>query len=275
MNLDPSPLDQLTLDEGWHVLHVFYHVDHANWSVLSDPEQLQAKTDLTLLAQEIRTHPETQLIVCSVVSPKADIGCVLITPDLQDLNEFEKRLTQSLGPDILTPVFSHVSMTTGDPYLETTEEHGNALVKTGLAEGSNAYRNAIAEFEKRIERTEKDRLYPQLPDWPVFGFYSYCMRRATEANWFTLGESKQRQLMNSESETRREFNGKVKQLTTASIGLDDAEWAVTLFALNSAELNSLVTRLRSNEASAVYAEFGEFYLGIQLPLDELFRRVGI
>lgn len=275
MNLDPAPLDQLTLDEGWHVLHVFYHVDHANWSILSDSEQLQAKTDLTLLAQEIRTHPDTQLIACSIVSPKADIGCVIATPDLQDLNEFEKRLTQSLGPDILTPVFSHVSMTTRDPYLETTEEHGKTLIKSGLADGSNAYRNALEEFEQRAQRAEKDRLYPQLPDWPVFGFYSYCMRRSAEGNWFTIGEAKQRELMSVEAETRREFAGKVKQLTTASIGLDDAEWAVTLFALDSAELNKLVTQLRSNEASAVYAEFGEFYLGIQLPLDELFRRVGI
>jgi chlorite dismutase len=33
--------------------------------------------------------------------------------------------------------------------------------------------------------------------------------------------------------------------------------------------------MRFDEVSARYAEFGDFLIGIQLPLDELFRRVGI
>jgi hypothetical protein len=31
--------------------------------------------------------------------------------------------------------------------------------------------------------------------------------------------------------------------------------------------------MRFDEVSAAYADFGEFYIGIQLPLDELFRRL--
>jgi chlorite dismutase len=31
--------------------------------------------------------------------------------------------------------------------------------------------------------------------------------------------------------------------------------------------------MRFDEVSTAYAEFGEFYIGLQVPLDELFRRV--
>jgi chlorite dismutase len=70
----------------------------------------------------------------------------------------------------------------------------------------------------------------------------------------------------------REFAGKVKQLITGSTGLDDAEWGVTLFARNTFQIKAIVYKMRFDPVSAEYADFGEFYIGIQLPLDELFRR---
>ena len=259
MNLDPAPQDQLVPDEGWHVLHLFYHVDHANWSVLSDHERLEAKTQLTELAQEVRTHPNTQLILFSVVSPKADIGCLLLTPDLQDLNAFEKQLTQSLGPDILTPVYSHLSITERNVYFPTAEESGGAADEAAM----------------RARQIDQDRLYPTMPDWPIIGFYAFSMRRGPEPNWFTTSEASRRQLMLSQAETLREFVGKVRHIVTGSIGLDDLDWGVTLFAQSSTELKRLVTKNRFDKVNAIYAELGEIYIGIQLPLDELFRRVGI
>ena len=67
--------------------------------------------------------------------------------------------------------------------------------------------------------------------------------------------------------------GKIKQLITGSSGLDDAEWGVTLFARDTFQIKAIVYQMRFDEVSAVYGDFGEFYIGLQLPLDELFRRL--
>ena len=105
--------------EGWHVLHLFYKIEYGQWQLLGPDEQRAAKTHLSALVQEIRSTPSTQLLIFSMVSPKADLGLMLLTPDLQTMNRFEKRLNQSLGVDVLTPVFSYLSMTERSEYTTT------------------------------------------------------------------------------------------------------------------------------------------------------------
>src|ERR1700761_7263001 len=105
------PFDPVVPVEGWHVLHLFYRVEYGQWQLLSPDDQRAAKTNLTELVQEIRATEGTQLLAFSVVTPKADLGFMLLTPDLQTANGFEKRLSLSLGPDMLTPVYSYLSMT--------------------------------------------------------------------------------------------------------------------------------------------------------------------
>ena len=112
--------DPVVPQEGWHVLHLFYRVEYGQWQLLGADEQRQAKTNLSLLIQEIRATEETQLLAFSVVTPKADLGFMLLTPDLQTANAFEKRLNLSLGADVLTPVYSYLSMTERSEY--TTSE---------------------------------------------------------------------------------------------------------------------------------------------------------
>lgn len=121
--------------EGWHVLHLFYKIEHGQWSLLSPEERITAKTNMTELVQEIRATPDTQLLIFSMVSPKADIGFMLLTPDLHTANAFEKRLTLSLGPDILTPTYSFLSLTEESEYMTTSEEYGETLQKEGVQTG--------------------------------------------------------------------------------------------------------------------------------------------
>ena len=109
--------------EGWHVMHLFYHVDHAQWSLYSDEEQRQAKTRLTELVQEIRATPDTHLLIFSIATPKADLGFMLLTPDLHVANMYEKQLSLSLGPEILSPVYSYLSQTESSEYTTTREQY--------------------------------------------------------------------------------------------------------------------------------------------------------
>ncbi len=273
---EASRPDEVIPYEGWHVIHLFYQVDHSQWSLLSDEEKLEAKTNLTRLAQDIRSEPNTQLLTFSIVSPKADVGFMLLTPNLHKANEFEKKLTLSLGADILTPVYSYLSMTELSEYVTTDEQYSDTLIhKEGIDPDTPDYVNKMEEFRQRMKKYNNDKLYPNLPDWPVYCFYPMSKRRGEKDNWYSLDFEERVPLMRSHGMLGRQWHGKILQLITGSTGLDDMEWGVTLFAHNSQDVKEIVYRMRFDEASARFAEFGDFYIGLQLPLDKLFRRVGL
>ncbi|MEM0896814.1 MAG: hydrogen peroxide-dependent heme synthase [Verrucomicrobiota bacterium] len=268
--------DDLRPAEGWHVAHLFYHIDQAQWDLLSEDEQIAAKTNLTKLIQEIRATPETQLLSFSMVTPKADIGFMLLTPDLHDLNHFEKRLTASLGPDILSPAYSYLSMTERSEYTTTSEQYAAQIMEEkGLSEDSEDFKAAMTEFDERMKKYSQDRLYPNMPDWPVFCFYSMAKRRGEGHNWYGLDFETRRLLMKGHAAVGRQWAGKIRQLITGSVGLDESEWGVTLFARDTFDVKGIVYQMRFDEVTVKYGEFGDFYIGIQLPLDQLFRRLGI
>lgn len=263
--------------EGWHVLHLFYHVDHGQWSLLSDNEQRSAMTDFTELVQEIRTTADTQLLTFAIATPKADLGFMLLTPDLQVANEFEKRLSVSLGVDVLTPAYSYLSQTERSEYTTTREQYAEETLKgeKGLAEGSDEFEAALKEFDERMEHYAQHRLYPVLPDWPAVCFYPMSKRRLGNDNWYALPYEERRELMKGHAVTGRKYSGRILQLITGSTGLDDYEWGVTLLAKDTTDIKDIVYEMRFDPVSARYAEFGDFYIGMQLPLDELFRRLGL
>lgn len=260
--------------EGWHVLHLFYKVEHGQWAMLSPEERITAKTNLTEIVQEIRALPDTQLLIFSMVSPKSDIGFMLLTPDLHVANTCEKRLTLSLGPDVLTPMYSFLSLTEESEYMPTQEEHAAMLKREeNLEPGQPRYEERMAEIKARLDKYRKDKLYPLLPVWEIFCFYPMTKRRAPGQNWFALPFEDRKRLMAVHGKLGRTYHGKILQLITGATGLDDAEWGVTLFAHDSFYIKEIVYKMRFDEVSAQYADFGEFFIGLSVPLDELFRRL--
>ena len=262
--------------EGWHVLHLFYKIDHAQWALLTPEEQRAAKTHLSEVAQEVRATPETQLLIFCMVSPKADLGFMLLTPDLHTANGLEKKLNISLGPDILAPVYSYLSMTEESEYMTSDAEYAEQLQREkGYASGNPDFEKAMAEFNTRMTKYRKDKLYPVLPVWEVFCFYPMSKRRAPGQNWYGLPFEERKRLMAGHGRVGRKYAGKILQLITGSTGLDDAEWGVTLFAHNTFDIKAIVYEMRFDPVSTDYADFGEFYVGLSVPLDELFRRLQI
>jgi peroxiredoxin len=262
----------LVPEEGWHCLHLFYRVEYGQWQLLSREEQNAAKTNLSSLVQEVRAMESTQLLTLSMVSPKADLGFMLITPDLHNANRIEKRLSLSLGADVLTPVYSYLSLTEESEYITNEEEYAQTLEPI-IRNDPAKLDEALATFRERIKHYRQERVYPTLPDWPIVCFYNMSKRRGEHRNWYALPFDERRKLMKGHASVGREFAGKVKQLITGSTGVDDAEWGVTLFARDTFQIKAIVYKMRFDPVSAEYADFGEFYVGIPLPLDELFRRL--
>ncbi len=124
---------------------------------------------------------------------------------------------------------------------------------------------------------KQDRLYPQLPPEgkPAWCFYPMSKRRNPGQNWFTTDFDRRKELMHEHGASGRKFAGRLVQLITASTGIDDYEWGVTLFAQYPDDLKEVVYTMRYDEASAVYAEFGPFYTGLVAPLDHVLGTIGV
>src|ERR1700682_2226778 len=199
----------LVPEQGWHCLHLFYHVECGQWQLLNREEQNAAKTNLTKLVQEIRATDSTQLLTLSVVTPKADLGFMLITPDLQTANKIEKQLSLSLGTDVLTPVYSYLSLTEESEYITTEEEYAQTLaMEQNITPNSPKFAEAMNTFRERIKHYRQDRVYPTLPDWPIVCFYNMSKRRGEQRNWYALPYDERRKLMKGHGRGGREYAGK-------------------------------------------------------------------
>jgi peroxiredoxin len=260
--------------EGWIVQHLFYSLDHGFWAALT-PEEKRERTDrLAATLASIRAHPKTQLLHFSMVSPKADLGFMLLTPDLHDANRFEKELNLALGPDMLNPSYSYLSMTEWTEYSEKEEEASERIARTeNLEVGSEAHLKRVAEWKGHMDKYYSDRLYPNMPDWQVMCFYPMSKRRNVGANWYANDFATRRELMAGHAKTGRTYSGKIRQLITGSTGLDSHEWGVTLFAHDLFQVKSIVYEMRWDEVTTQYGEFGDFYIGIQLTTEALLPRL--
>ncbi|HEY5777246.1 MAG TPA: chlorite dismutase family protein [Terrimicrobiaceae bacterium] len=270
-------LDPVLPVEGRHVLHLFFRVDYTSWDLLEGSQRIAAKTALASLVQEIRATPATQLLTFSIVSPKADLGFMLLTTDLHTADSYAKQLALALGHGILTPEFSWLSMTERSEYTTSDGEYAQQLEnEEKVVAGSPEFEEKMTAFRTRMTKYLKDRLEPNLPDWPVVCFYPMSKRRGGPGqNWYALDFAARKKLMGGHARVGRTYAGRVLQLITGSTGLDDMEWAVTLFAKTTSEIKAIVYEMRFDEVSAQYAEFGEFFICLQMPLDSLFARLNL
>jgi peroxiredoxin len=260
--------------EGRYVLHAFFRWDSLAWEQMTTEQRAKRATDFASVVEEIRRWPETQLLIFSVVSAKADWGYMLMTEDLHLLDRAGKMLWRAWGGGVCQRVYDYLSMTERSEYTTTAEEFGEALRRDeGIDPGSPAGQERLAAFAERMKKYEKDRLYPNLADWPVVCFYPMSKRRVVGQNWYALPPEERRELMKGHARVGRTYAGRIRQLITGSTGLDAMEWGVTLFAHNLSEVKNIVYEMRFDPVSAHYADFGDFYIGVQLTPVELAARL--
>ncbi|MCL5972988.1 MULTISPECIES: chlorite dismutase family protein [Ferrimicrobium] len=123
----------------------------------------------------------------------------------------------------------------------------------------------VSEYARNItEERKRPRLYPKLPPKgkDAWCFYPMSKRRNVAQNWYSLDFEERERLMGEHGASGRKFAGRVVQLVTGATGVSDWEWGVTLFARHPDDLKDVVYTMRYDEASATYAEFGPFYVGI-------------
>ena len=273
-----TPLTPILPTEGRHVLHLFYSMEQEPWSYLEASERRKRRDGLAKMVREIQALPDTQLLPYSVVGPKADLGFMLVTPDLQVADRCSKLLGEGLGAGMLTPTFSYFSMTERSEYTTSEAEYSAELIAEGIDPETPEFTTKIAEFHDRMEKYMRRRVVPELPDaqeWPVFSFYPMSKRRLPQLNWYGLPFEDRKRLMAGHAKIGRTYSGRVLQLITGSTGLDDMEWGVTLFAKTTSEIKAIVYEMRFDVVSSHYAEFGEFFIGIRMDIPDLCNRLNL
>lgn len=256
--------------EGWGVLHLFLRVDRAVAPALP----ASAGKDLAAVLQRYEDADErVQLHLFSVPGHKADAMVFALAPDLSDLRQLQTAIaTCEAGPAVQVP-WSYLSLTETSEYTPTPERYREEMAAKGVV-GDDLDRR-VTEFAERMAEYNRHKLYPQMPRWEVACFYPMSHRRLGDDNWYRLGFEQRRRLMHDHGRAGRTYTGRVLQLVTGSMGLDDWEWGVTLFAHDVADLKEIVQRMRYDEASARYAEFGPFVVGLRRSAEELVRELGL
>ena len=267
---EPKPLRPA---EGVGALHLFYRINLPAWRAQSDTQRSEALAELENIVQAARAEPRSTVVTFSVLS-RADLGFMILMPDLQQLNALEKQIAASLGPNVLVPEFSYFSLTERSEYTQKDEDYALELEQDQkIMRGSPESETKLAEFRERIALYRHERLYPNLPPWEYFCFYPMSKRRAPGQNWYALDFETRRKLMGGHMRVGRTFAGRVRQLVTGSTGTADWEWGVSLFAHDPADIKAIVYEMRFDEVSHTYAEFGPFFNGLPMPLRDIYRRL--
>lgn len=257
--------------QGWGVLHLFFHFRR---SFLEDP--VHAAGDFVRRVEELDAREGYQVIPFSVLGQKADIGLMLLGPDLDILDAFAVELQNGPFGAALSPAASYVSLTETSEYTTTGEdERARLLAEEGMAEDDPTLEEAVAAYDQRMATYREHKLHPTLPRTRVIGFYPMSKRREAHANWYALDLDERKRLMGGHARVGRTYRGRVTQLITGSTGLDDWEWGVTLLTDDPATLKEIVYEMRFDEVSSRYSEFGPFVTGLVMEPAQLVRRLGI
>ncbi|MCM3618041.1 heme-dependent peroxidase [Sutcliffiella horikoshii] len=235
-----------TLD-GWYCLHDFRTVDWALWKTLSSEERQTAINEFLGLVEKwntVQLEKNGSHALYSIVGQKADFMMMILRPTLEELNDIENEFNKTTLAQYTIPVHSYVSIVELSNYLP---------------EGEDPYENPQILA----------RLYPELPKAKHVCFYPMDKRRNGEDNWYMLPMEDRRRMMRSHGMIGRQYTGKVKQVITGSVGFDDYEWGVTLFADEALQFKKLVYEMRFDEVSARFGEFGAFYVGNLLEEDRV------
>jgi chlorite dismutase len=261
----------LVPESGWHFLHVFYRVDRAALAQIGEEKRSSGRRQIIAALTNAEDSAVSQLQCFAVPGHKADFGFMAAGPDLPAIHAIQTAIQASELGSALEPVYSFYSITEVSEYVPDVAQYGEILRREGSDPESPAFKAKLAAYEQRLGPMNRQRMYPEFPDWPCLCFYPMSKMRQGEQNWYLLDFAKRAELMSQHGKSGMKFAGKVSQVITASTGLDDWEWGVTLWARNPSYLKDIVYTMRFDESSAKYALFGAFYFGYILPPGLLLR----
>ena len=243
---------------GWHCSHLYYSWDRGVLARMSAEDISAGRIDVISALDPKGSVAPLRLQTSIVSGHKADFSLMLMDPDPLKVDCVHQRLMASPLGLALTPGYSFVSVTEISEYVPSVEAFSKRLLAEGETEESPTFAPKVKGYADRLVGMNRQRLTPTLPEYPNTCFYPMNKKRKVGENWFLLSKEERNKMMGEHARSGMAFAGKVSQLITVGLGFDDWEWGVTLWAANPEFLKAIVYRMRFDEASARYAEFGPF-----------------
>ena len=209
-------------------------------------------------------NPAGQSALFSLFGHKGDLLFIHFRNSFVELKEAELKVQNLRLNEYLESTTSYLSMVELGLY-ESTAKTYSSLAERGIEPHSPEWKAEVEEVLARQKEAMHGRLYPQIPDTEYVCFYPMDRKRGEDKNWYTLPLAERQRQMHEHGLVGRRYAGEVKQIITGSIGFDDWEWGVDLFADDPLTFKKLIYEMRFDEVSAVYALFGTFYVGLRCP----------
>ena len=258
-------------DGGWHCSHAYYSFDRERLNALAPTEREDIAATIAEVLNPAADHAPVRMQLSITSGHKADFGVMMLDPNPLRIDAVHQALLAGPAGAVLTTGYSFISVTEISEYVPSPEEYGQRLVREGEQQGSPAYNAKLKGYADRLEGMNRQRLTPEIPPYPAVCFYPMNKKRKVGENWFALPKEERSRMMGEHARSGMAFAGKVSQLITVALGLDDWEWGVTLWGANPAYLKDIVYQMRFDEASARYAEFGPFLVGYVCDADQLIQ----
>ncbi len=252
--------------EGSSVLHQMMRLRWPQWRKLAAGQKKSIVREAAAALEPMEKAGESA--VYSVLGHKGDLLFVHFRDSFDALNAAELRLQNLKLAEYLEPATSYVSVVELGLY-ESTVKLYKSLVERGLEPHSAEWNRETEELAQRQKQAMASRLFPKIPGSRYICFYPMDRRRGEDKNWYVLPIEERQRQMDEHGQVGRRYAGKVQQIITGSIGFDDWEWGVDLFANDPLIFKRLIYEMRFDEVSAVYALFGTFYVGIRCPAAQL------
>jgi peroxiredoxin len=257
--------------QGWHCSHYFYRFNRSILASMSAHQKNAGKQSWKEILAPNGMLPTERLQTAIISGHKADFMLMMLDSDPLKIDSIHQQLMASpLGPALET-TYSFVSMSEISEYVPSPEQYAERLKSGGEDPNSPAFAAKVAAYERRLPMMNEQRLRPEIPPWPSLCFYPMNKSRVVGANWFDLPFSQRNEMMAEHAQSGMAFAGRVSQLVSVAVGLDDWEWGVTLWARNPQYLKEIVYKMRFDKASARYGEFGEFFVGYVSDSDAILK----
>ncbi len=265
--VESLPAVPLTL-EGASVLHQMMRVRWSAWRALAAAQRAEIAREASGVLAAMERNARGQSAAFSLLGHKGDLILVHFRPSFDELAQVERQIAQLRLSDFLEPASSYLSVVELGLYDSSMQTY-NALAARGVTPHSPEWKAAIEEVLTRQREAMRPRLFPDMPPHKYLCFYPMDRKRGEEKNWYSLPMAERKRQMHDHGMIGRRYAGEVKQIISGSIGFDDWEWGVDLFADDPLVFKKLIYEMRFDEVSAVYALFGSFYVGIRCPATDL------
>jgi chlorite dismutase len=273
MKLTSSELFAVPLTiEGSSVLHQMFRFRWAEWRKLSEAQQRQMTAEAAEALMKVENTVNGQSALYSLLGHKGDLLLVHFRNSFDQLKAIELEISRLRLSDYMEQTTSYLSVVELGLYESSVKLYRD-LRQKGIEPHSPEWNSAVEETIQRQTEAMRPRLFPQIPPSRYICFYPMDRRRGEEKNWYSLPIEERQRQMEEHGLVGRRYAGTVRQIITGSIGFDDWEWGVDLFADDPLIFKKLIYEMRFDEVSAVYALFGHFYVGVRCPaagLESLF-----